>query len=134
MDMEPFVVSAKLPSETNAKLPKSAGFTVGETAASLTKLRLSAVERRRRLEEAKAFLRQHLAGGPQPACALFKAAKLAGIAERTLHRAKDLLGVTTERVGGYAGRGQWIWYPSADTTASAADVGGRQTAVTSQRH
>lgn len=52
-----------------------------------------------------AFLRQHLASGPQPARTLLKAARKAGIAERTLHRAKDLLDVTSERSGGYAGHG-----------------------------
>lgn len=78
---------------------------------------LTSAERLRRLEEAKAFLYKQLAGGPQPARTLLKAAKAAGIAERTLHRAKDLLGVTTERAGGYAEHGQWVWYPATIVNA-----------------
>ena len=70
--------------------------------------RLSAAERLRRLEEAMVFLRQRLATGPQPARMLLQAANTAGIAERTLHWAKDLLGVTTERSGCYGGHGQWV--------------------------
>lgn len=76
--------------------------------AKLPNQRLSVAELLRRLEEALAFLRQHLAFGPQPARALLKAARAAGIAERTLHLAKDLLGVTTEHTGWH---GQWIWQP-----------------------
>ena len=90
--------SAKLPKgadaaaaiEPSAKLPDGA-------EASLPKSRMSVAERLRRLEEAMAFLRQHLAAGPQPARKLLNVAKASGIAVRTLHRAKDLLGVTTER-------------------------------------
>ena len=78
---------------------------------------MSAAEQLRRLEEAMAFLRQHLAAGPQPARKLLKAANAAGIAERTLHRAKDLLGVTTERSGGYAAYGQWVWFPPASPSS-----------------
>ena len=73
--------------------------------------RVSAAERLRRLAEAKAFLRQYLATGPQPARTLLKAARAAGIATRTLHRAKDALGVRPERSGGYGAHGQWTWYP-----------------------
>ena len=73
--------------------------------------RVRAVERQRRLEEAKAFLAQELAVGPHPAKVFLKAAKTAGIAERTLHRAKDALGVTTTRTGGYSHLGQWVWHP-----------------------
>lgn len=69
-----------------------------------------ALARMRRLEEAKAFLRQHLAGGPQPAKGLLQDATAAGIAERTLHRAKDVLGVQAQRRGWGEG-GQWVWVP-----------------------
>ena len=101
MGITPFGASTKLPSGTNAKLPKR---------------RLSAEERLRRLEEAIAFLRQQLAAGPQPAKALFQAAYSAGIAERILHRAKDVLGVTTEHTGWH---GQWVWRPSAAVSSSS---------------
>ncbi len=96
MGIGPFVASAKLP-----------------------KPRVSAEERLRRLEEAIAFLRQHLADGPQPAKTLLQAAKSAGIAERTLHRAKDVLGVTAEHTGWH---GQWIWRPPAAALASQAAI------------
>ncbi len=103
MGIGPFAGNAKMPSRTNAKLPKP---------------RVSAEERLRRLEEAIAFLRQRLAAGPQPAKTLLQAAYTAGIAERTLHRAKDVLGVTTEHTGWH---GQWIWQPpSAAPTSQAA--------------
>ena len=104
MGTYPFVVSTKLPIGTNAKLPKQ---------------RLSAEERLRRLEEAIVFLRQHLTDGPQPATMLLQAAKSAGIAERTLHRAKDVLGVTTEHTGWH---GQWIWGVPPSSSESISQV------------
>lgn len=88
--------TAKMPFASSAKLPSQS---------------ISAAERLRRLEESKAFLRAHLAAGPQPARTLHKAARAAGIATRTLHRAKDALGVRPERSGGYGAHGQWTWYP-----------------------
>ncbi len=91
MGIGPFAASAQLPNEAHAQVPKP---------------RFSTAERLRRLEEAMTFLRQHLAAGPQPARRLLKAANMAGIAERTLYRANDLLGVRTERAGGYAAHGQ----------------------------
>jgi hypothetical protein len=113
MGMAPFPASAKVPNRTDTKLPQPL---------------LSPAERLRRLEEAKAFLCRQLAGGPQPARMLLSNARAAGIAERTLHRAKDLLGVTTERAGGYAGYGQWVWYPEAVVNAVSrptADIAAR---------
>lgn len=101
--------------EPSSKLPNGAvdEITATNPHATLPKPQMSTAERLRRLEEAMAFLRQHLAAGPQPARTLLKAAYQVGIAERTLHRAKDLLGIRTTRAGGYAERGQWIWYPPA---------------------
>ena len=87
---------------TDPKLP-------GEPHAKLLKQQLSAAERLR-LEEAITFLRQQLSAGPQPAKTLLQAAYTAGIAQRTLHRAKDVLGVTTEHTGWH---GQWVWHPPA---------------------
>ena len=101
MGTYPFVVSTKLPTGTHAKVPQQ---------------RLSAEERLRRLEEAIVFLRQQLAASPQPATMLLQAAYAAGIAERTLHRAKDVLGVTTEHTGWH---GQWVWRPPAAVSASS---------------
>jgi hypothetical protein len=106
MGITPFAVSRKLPDGTNAKLPKQ---------------RISAEERLRRLKEAIAFLRQHLAAGPQPAKVLIQTAKNAGIAGRTLHRAKGVLGVTTEHTGWH---GQWVWRPpvAVEVASQAAIV------------
>src|ERR1051326_5105947 len=101
MGTAPFVPNAKLPRGTHAKLLKT-------TVTKVPKQWLSAAERLRRLEEAMAFLRVHLAAGPQPAKTLLQAAYAAGIAERTLHRAKDVLGVTTEHTGWH---GRWMWVP-----------------------
>lgn len=129
-------VAVPSPDEMSTKLQNEA-----DTAAAinpdtkLPKLRFSATERLRRLEEAMAFLRQHLAAGPQPARTLLNAAYAAGIAERTLHRAKDLLGVTTERAGGYAARGQWIWSPPTATVTLSKPASERGVpALASRRH
>ncbi|HLV99398.1 MAG TPA: hypothetical protein VKT82_12055 [Ktedonobacterales bacterium] len=116
MGTAPFADSAKLPSGTHAKLPKSASTKVPQQQRS-------AAERLRRLEEAIAFLRQHLATGPQPAKTLLQAAKAAGIAERTLHRAKDVLGVTAEHTGWH---GEWVWVPPT------AGIGTLQAAIVEQ--
>ena len=131
MDIGPFAANAKVPSRTHVKMPNEADASpLGGTnakmpissAAKMPSRRISAAERLRRLEEAIAFLRQHLDNGPQPARTLLNSANTEGIAERTLHRAKDLLNVTTEREGGYAAHGQWVWYPPtapSDTSVSA---------------
>jgi hypothetical protein len=129
MGISPFVANAKLPSRTNAKVPNEAeAMLPPETnaqmpfgpAAQMPSQRISAAERLRRLEEAKAFLRAHLAIGPQPARSLLKAARAAGIATRTLHRAKDALGIRPERSGGYGAHGQWTWYPPEAGGSSAS--------------
>ena len=105
-----------LPPGTNTKMPFA-------SATQMPSQRISAAERLRRLEEAKAFLRAHLTAGPQPARAVLKAARAAGIATRTLHRAKDALGVRPERSGGYGAHGQWTWYPpEAGGLATALSV------------
>jgi hypothetical protein len=54
--------------------------------------------------QAEAFLRHHLANGPQSAKAVERAAQHLGIAVRTLQRAKIKLGVLSERTG----KG-WCW-------------------------
>ena len=92
MGIGPFAASKKLPDGIHAKLPKQ---------------QLSAEERLRRLEEATRSCASSYQEF-QPAKALLQAAKTAGIAERTLHWAKDVLGVTTEHTGWH---GQWVWQP-----------------------
>lgn len=109
MGIGPFAGVAKLPSRTNAKMPNEADASPqGGTGAKMPSQRISAAERLRRLEEAKAFLHQHLTAQPVPARVLIKDAKAAGIASRTLHRAKDALGVQVQRQGWGQG-GQWLW-------------------------
>ena len=106
MDIGPFAVNAQVP-----------------------KQRLSAEERLRRLEEAKAYLSQHLTAHPTPAKVLIKEAKAAGIASRTLHQAKDALGGQVQRQGWGQG-GQWLWaapagqvLPKPDSLLAAGGTG-----------
>jgi putative DNA primase/helicase len=61
------------------------------------------------LEEAASFLQSALAGGPQPSAIVAADAREAGIALKTLRRAKDELGVQSRRKGGVAGNGSWDW-------------------------
>ena len=109
MGTAPFVANDELP-KRSSKLPNW-------ESAELPKARMSAAERLRRLEEAIAFLQHHLAAGPQPAKTLLQAAYAAGIAERTLHRAKDVLGVTTAHTGWHGG---WVWVPPASVSVPQA--------------
>ena len=69
-------------------------------------LSLTSAERRRKIAEAKAFIRHDLADGPQYASTLLEAAAERGIAEGTLYYAKRALGVESRRHG-YGG--QWSW-------------------------
>jgi hypothetical protein len=57
------------------------------------------------LEEAVEFLKEELAGGPVPSKELLKKAKAEGISEKTLRRAKSLLGVESKMQG----RERWVW-------------------------
>lgn len=58
------------------------------------------------VEEAREFLRDLLAHGPVPAGTVFQEARAAGIAGRTLKRAKALLGVLSRK---QSVSGPWIW-------------------------
>ena len=73
------------------------------------------------LEEAKAWLRDVLSSGPQPAAEVKAQAKADGIAERTLLRAKDSLGVQSEREG-YASKGRWMWFLPHSAPTSPKDA------------
>lgn len=117
MGIDLFAASAKMPGGTNAKMPNEVeavlppGIHAKMPLASAAKMpspRISAAERLRRLEEAQAFLHQHLTAQLVPARVLIKDAKAASIASRTLHRAKDVLGVHVQRQGWGQG-GQWLW-------------------------
>ena len=59
--------------------------------------------------EADAWLREALAEGPMLSRDVEPAAEQAGIARRTLFRAKHRLHVVAERVGGYGQKGKWYW-------------------------
>lgn len=80
------------------------------TAAQLLEAPVDA-EGRSALDEAVDFLRDALADGPQPARDVQRQAREAGIAERTLWRAKARLGVTISRQGepGKRGGGPVSW-------------------------
>jgi hypothetical protein len=66
-------------------------------------------EERGAREEAQEFLRLELAQGRRPAREIAKAARDAGIKDRTLDRAKQKLRVRSEREGGIGGQGVWFW-------------------------
>lgn len=117
MGISPFEAEASRPTRTSAKLPNEveAVLPIGinakvplDSAAKLPNQHVSAAERLRRLEEAKAFLRRSLNAGPQPAAAVVIAASAAGIAEGTLYHAKKALGVVSTHQG-YGMGSQWIW-------------------------
>jgi hypothetical protein len=69
-------------------------------------------EERSALEEAKDFLREFLAGGPQPAKDVLKEARKAGISEKTLRRAqKDLVIARKSQADGQSWReAEWSWW------------------------
>jgi hypothetical protein len=71
-------------------------------------LAVSDPEERGALADAVAFLRDHLQDGPCKAGDVQKAASAAGIAERTLRRAKERLKVRAERVGAITDA-HWEW-------------------------
>jgi len=62
------------------------------------------------LEEAEAWLRDALASGPRLATEMVLTAKAAGIAERTLRRARKRLKIRAEKQGGSM-EGKWWWVP-----------------------
>jgi hypothetical protein len=68
-------------------------------------------EERSALSEAQEFLRDVLSGGPVAASEVKREADSAGIAKRTLDRARQSLGVASEREGepGKRGAGRWVW-------------------------
>lgn len=66
----------------------------------------SSPEERTALDEAKEFLRDLLSDGAVESKEAQRQARAAGIAEKTLHRAKNTLGVRAEKKG-Y--QGPWIW-------------------------
>lgn len=75
------------------------------------------------LEEACVFLREQLAAGPVPARVVQAEARRAGIADKTLRRAKARLGVRATRVG-FGSTGGWMWaLPAAGDPNPEPDPG-----------
>jgi hypothetical protein len=85
-------------------------------ARATERVEVDEAERRRKLAEAIAFLQRALTGGRRPAHAVLREAAQAGIAERTLYHAKEVLGIESVRTG-YTG-GHWVW--RAPTLAEGA--------------
>ncbi len=78
------------------------------TAAQLLAMPATADERTA-VDDAKDVLRDILSGGPVGAKDARAEAHSAGIADRTLDRAKLALGITVARVGGLGTAGRWEW-------------------------
>jgi putative DNA primase/helicase len=69
-----------------------------------------------KLDEAKEFLLACLKDGAQPCSRVEGLAKDRGVSLATLKRAVADLGVDSQRVGGLAGHGEWVWVlPSVET-------------------
>lgn len=67
--------------------------------------------------QAMMFLQTLLADGPVASTVVLREAKAAGLSEKTLHRAKDRLGIGVAREHrgqGQRGRGRWVWYLAED--------------------
>src|SRR5215211_2317141 len=82
------------------------------TAADLVRARVDEDEAPA-LAEAMRVLKEILADGPLAAGNVKKQAATAGVAERTLHRARQALGVTTRRQG-FGQGGYYVWTMPAD--------------------
>jgi hypothetical protein len=109
-----------------AKPPKSLMFTLEEATSGAVKInwqgesevsatQLLATPREEEHADARSeaveFLNNVLANGPVSASQVKEEAEDAGISERTLARAKKMVGVITYREGGSGGRGKghWLW-------------------------
>lgn len=71
------------------------------------------------LKEAKAFLEEQLREGPRAQGELSLCAQQAGVSEKTLRRAKAVLGVLSEQKS-IDGRSCWFWRLAAASSAAAA--------------
>ncbi len=60
------------------------------------------------LDDARDFLRDYLANGPEPVKAIKTAARNAGVSDATLQRAKRALGVQAIKAG-FGSEGHWTW-------------------------
>jgi len=109
--------------------PNGAMRIVWSGTSSLTANQLLAIpeddEKRSATDQAIAFLEEVLAIGEVASTAVLKEARQAGIAERTLDRAKQRLGVVANRRGGLGADGYWCWSLRAPPSPkSANEIGG----------
>lgn len=74
-----------------------------------------------KLEQARAFLADVLQDGPVEAVEVQKAARMSGISEATLRRAKAVLSVCSQRVGG-----SWVCTLTKAQDAQGAHRGGQE--------
>lgn len=112
------------------KLEAGAFYWTGEstlTAGRILSLPSDEEERGARVEAVE-FLRAALAEGPRPAKDVKGEARQAGIPDITLRRAKDRLGVRTEKEGGRLGeRAQrWLWSLPEQAEGAHSDSEGAQ--------
>lgn len=94
------------------------GGVSGHTADALLSIP-SNPEERSALEDAKTFLEEVLVDGAVDSREVQRQAKQAGIAERTLHRAKNALNVTSKR-DGFGKEGKWLWHIDCQKTPKVA--------------
>ena len=76
------------------------------TAVSLLNDQSETQEERSAVKEAQGFLSEYLKDGSRKVPDIFKAARAAGIAEKTLRRAKSAIGVKAEKPAFSDG---WVW-------------------------
>ena len=86
------------------------GLKTHVTADDLVKSFTTEKAKPNKLEVAKALLHGMLRLGPQPTAEIEALANEFGIKETTLKRAREELGVKSERVGGIGQRGWWVSY------------------------
>jgi putative DNA primase/helicase len=88
--------------------------TSGRSAAEIMAAQMEDRESAGAREQAEEWLRDTLSGGPMPSKAIVREAREAGIAPRTLDRAKASLGVEAARHGGIGAAGSWCWFLPAE--------------------
>lgn len=93
--------------------------SVAYTADELLRSHLDEGEAEER-EDAAAWLRDVLAGGPLPAGEVLAAGRRAGHSERTLKRAKKAAGVRSEK-SGFGGGGEWRWALATESDDAPGD-------------
>jgi putative DNA primase/helicase len=96
------------------------GGVTSHTADSLLAIP-SSPEERSATEDAADFLKDALSGGAVDSKEMMRQARQAGIAERTLHRAKKVLGVTSKR-DAFGRAGKWLWCLDCQDMPKVANI------------